>query len=66
MPREPFRKILSLISAQGKGSRAKYVKGDGMTEGRLPLKRFKDGHIRITVCDAQGRHTWSNPVWLAA
>ena len=57
---------VAVISAQGKGSRAKYVKGDGMTEGRLPLKRFKDAHIRITVRDAQGRHAWSNPVWLAA
>ncbi len=57
---------VAVISAQGKGSRTKYVKGDGMTEGRLPLKRFKDAHIRITVRDAQGRHAWSNPVWLAA
>ncbi len=57
---------VAVISAQGKGSRAKNVKSDGMTEGRLPLKRFKDAHVRITVLDAQGRHAWSNPVWLAA
>jgi len=57
---------VAVISAQGKGSRTKYVKGNGLTEGRLPLGRFKDSHIRITVCDDQGRHAWSNPVWRAA
>jgi hypothetical protein len=55
-----------VISAQGKGSRTKYIKGDELTEGRLPLKRFKDSHIRITLRDAQGRHAWSNPIWLTA
>ncbi len=56
----------SVISAQGKGSAAKFVKGDVMTEGRLPLKRFNEGHIRITVLDDEGHHAWSNPFWLAA
>ena len=55
---------VAVISAQGKGSRAKFVKGDGITEGHLPLKRFKDAYVRITVCDDQGRRAWSNPLWL--
>ena len=54
----------AVISAQGKGARAKFVKGEGLTEGRIPLKRFNEGHIRITVLDAHGRHAWSNPFWL--
>ena len=54
----------AVISAQGKGARAKFVKGEGLTEGRLPLKRFNEGYIRITVLDAQGRHAWSNPFWI--
>ncbi len=56
----------AVISAQGKGARSKFVKGDGMTEGRIPLQRFNEGHIRITVCDSEGRHAWSNPFWLEA
>lgn len=54
----------SVIVAQGRGSRVKYVKGEGMTEGRLPLDRFKDSFFRITVRDGQGLKAWSNPVWL--
>ena len=54
----------AVISAQGKGARAKFVRGEGLTEGRLPLKRFNEGYIRITVLDAQGRHAWSNPFWI--
>ncbi len=54
----------AVISAQGKGARAKFVKGEAITEGRLPLQRFKDSHIRITVLDDRGRHAWSNPFWL--
>ena len=56
---------VAVISAQGMGSRSKYVKGDAMTEGHLPLKRFADSFFRITVRDADGRHAWSNPVWLS-
>ena len=55
---------VAVISAQGKGARTKFVRGEGLTEGRLPLKRFNEGHIRITVLDAQGRHAWSNPFWI--
>ena len=56
----------SVITAQGRGSRTTFAKGDGLTECRLPLKRFKDAHFRITVCDPEGRRAWSNPVWLSA
>ena len=53
----------AVISVQGKGSRAKFVKGNGMTSGRIPRARFKDDYIRITVSDAQGHRAWSNPIW---
>jgi predicted metal-dependent phosphoesterase TrpH len=55
---------VALIIAQGRGSRVKYVKGGAMTEGRLPLDRFKDSFFRITVRDENGLKAWSNPVWL--
>jgi len=54
----------SLIIAQGRGSRVKYLKGEAMTEGRLPLDRFKDSFFRVTVRDDQGLKAWLNPVWL--
>ena len=56
----------SVIAAQGRGSRTAFAKGDGLTQCRLPLKRFKDTHFRITVRDAECRRAWSNPVWLSA
>ncbi len=55
---------VSVIIAQGRGSRAKYLKGEGLTEGRLPLERFKERFFRITVRDDKGLKAWSNPVWL--
>ena len=54
----------SLIIAQGRGSRVEHLKGEAMTEGRLPLDRFKDSFFRVTVRDDQGLKAWLNPVWL--
>ena len=54
----------AVITAQGRGSRTKFVKGEAMTEGRLPLARFEDSFFRVTVRDADGCCAWSNPVWL--
>jgi len=54
----------SVISATGKGSRSETKLGDGMTECRLPLHRFDDGYVRVTVRDAGNRKAWTNPIWL--
>lgn len=54
----------SVLIAQGRGSRVEYLKGEGLTEGQLPLKRFENSFFRITVRDDQGLKAWSNPVWL--
>lgn len=54
----------SVVSATGRGSRAETMVGDGMTEARLPLAKFQDGYVRVTVRDAEGRKAWTNPVWL--
>ncbi len=53
----------STVSLTGRGSRSAMKLGSGMTECRLPLKRFEDGYFRVTVIDARGRRAWSNPVW---
>ena len=54
----------AVITVQGRGSRTTFVKGEAMTEGRLPLARFEDSFFRVTVRDADGLCAWSNPVWL--
>jgi len=54
----------SVVIASGRGSRATKQMGAGLTHVRLPLKRFKDAHLRITVVDQRNRKAWSNPVWL--
>lgn len=53
----------SVISATGVGSRSKHEVGENLTQCRLPLDRFKDGYVRITVRDAENRKAWTNPIW---
>jgi hypothetical protein len=52
------------ILASGRGSRGVQQLGHGLTGARLPLKKFKDGYVRIIVADERGRKAWSNAVWL--
>lgn len=56
------------VIAVGRGSPSEVVwdeSGQGLTEARLPLERFrKGGWVRATVVDGQGRKAWSNPLWL--
>jgi hypothetical protein len=40
------------------------LSGDDLTEGTLPITRFRDGYFRVTVVDAEGHRAWSNPIWL--
>jgi len=38
--------------------------GRGITACRMPLEPFRDGYVRVTVVDGQGKRAWSNPIWL--
>jgi hypothetical protein len=53
----------SWISIQGRGSKAEKAQGEGLTEATLPIKRFKDSYMRITITDEKGLRAWTNPVW---
>lgn len=54
----------SAVVVSGQGSRSERVLGKGLTEARLPLRRFRDAWFRVSVVDDHGRRAWSNPVWL--
>ena len=52
------------IYLQGKGSREVHAIGHDLTHARLPAYKLgKQGFMRLTVLDAQGRRAWSNPFW---
>lgn len=53
----------STICAQGRGARSKTEMGDGITEARFPIDRFKDSYMRLSVITAEGKKAWSNPFW---
>ncbi|KAB0680794.1 CehA/McbA family metallohydrolase [Aureimonas leprariae] len=52
------------IAVVGRGSRAEYVGGDGLTQAELPLERFRGDWFRVVVMDESGRQAWTNPVHL--
>lgn len=52
------------VYAGGRGSIREFTRGDGITEARLPITRFTNSFVRITVLDAQGNRAWTNPIWL--
>lgn len=51
------------VSIQGRGSRSANRMGDDLCEVTLPIDRFRESWMRITVTDKQGKHAWTNPVW---
>jgi hypothetical protein len=52
------------IYLQGWGSREVHAVGQNLTRARLPAYKLgKQGFMRITIVDAQGRRAWSNPFW---
>lgn len=52
------------VFLQGRGSREVHVLGRHITHARLPAYKLgKQGFMRLTVLDAQGRRAWSNPFW---
>ena len=53
-----------VVAITGRGSRSQHEKGGGITTASLSLARFKDGYVRVTVMDDQGRRAWTNPFWL--
>ena len=52
------------IALVGRGSRAEYRGGPGITHADLPVERFAGDWCRVVVMDAEGKQAWSNPIWL--
>lgn len=52
------------IAAVGRGSRAEYAGGSGLTHAELRLERFRGDWLRIVVMDEDGRQAWTNPIHL--
>ncbi|RME65360.1 MAG: phosphotransferase [Caldilineae bacterium] len=51
------------IFLTGRGSQARRVWGNGVTEAVFDLSDWTSPHCRVTVRDRNGR-AWSNPIWL--
>ena len=39
-------------------------RGTDLTEASFSLAEFARSYCRVTVIDADGKHAWSNPIWL--
>ncbi|MBO0664390.1 CehA/McbA family metallohydrolase [Jiella sp. MQZ9-1] len=55
-----------LIALVGRGSRAedRYVEDGSLSEATLPTGRFAGDWGRVVICDMDGRHAWSNPIFI--
>ena len=51
------------IIISGRGSKANYLRGDGLREARFPTARYREAYCRITIIDEVGKKAWSNPLW---
>ncbi len=51
------------VSIQGRGSRSANSMGVGMEDVTLPIDRFTDSWMRITVIDENEKKAWTNPIW---
>jgi hypothetical protein len=55
--------VVSAI-AMGRGTGARAVHGQSMTQAEVSLARLADSPwLRVAVVDAAGRRAWSNPIW---
>ncbi len=52
------------IFVTGKGSLARNLHQNDLTEATFALEPFRDSYLRVTVIDGQGKRAWSNPFWL--
>lgn len=52
------------IALVGRGSRAAYQGGAGITHADLSTERFGADWCRVVVMDTEGKQAWSNPIWL--
>lgn len=56
---------VSTVFVQGYGTAVRAKHGQRMSNVRIPLERFeKCPWIRVTVVDRDGKHAWTNPIWL--
>jgi len=52
------------IFLSGPGSSIERLRGERLTEGTLPLERFRGKFCRVTIIDDAGHRAWTNPIWL--
>jgi hypothetical protein len=57
---------VAAVMLLGRGSRAEVALAPAGERVRLPTGKFKSDYVRAVVVDGQGRHAWSNPMWLPA
>lgn len=48
----------------GPGFRAESIRGEHLTDSRIPLDKFEGTYCRATIIDEHGRKAWLNPIWL--
>ncbi len=51
------------VFVTGKGSKASYLHGNGITEAVMPITHWNANYCRVTIRDAQGHRAWSNPIF---
>jgi hypothetical protein len=52
------------IILSGPSSHARQARGDALTSVSFALDGFERAYCRVTLIDAEGKHAWSNPIWL--
>jgi hypothetical protein len=52
------------IILSGPSSHARQARGDALTSASFALDGFERAYCRVTLIDAEGKHAWSNPIWL--
>ena len=52
------------ITIVGPGSRRLGISNSSMTQAPLPLEKFANGWIRLTITDSAGKRAWLNPHYL--
>ena len=52
------------IGLTGRGSKSAFLRGEGLTDCELPIKRLEDSYFRVTVIDGESKHAWTDPIWL--
>ena len=52
------------IFVTGRAQLSQPLYGEGITNCKLPLRKFAGSYFRVTIIDDSGKRAWSNPIWL--